>query len=855
MGKTFAMLDEGWRRRDRGTDVVIGFVETHQRPRTETQIRDLPIVPRLRAAPDGTEAAPDGTEMDLDAILARHPEVALVDELGHTNPPGGRHEKRWQDVDALLDAGIDVISTLDIAHLSSLSDTVTRITGTIPAESVPDAFVRGAEQIELVDMSPEALRRRLAHGNIYPPEELDAAHGQSSEVGHSFEIGTLGALRELALLWVADRVDDELASYRLRHDIHERWETKERIVVGLSGAPGGDELLRRAARIAARTHGTVIGVHVRVGDTLARPVPVGLESQRRLLSELGGRYAEVVAVDTAEGLISFAKAENATQLIVGATARSRRAELLHGSLIGRVIRDAAPIDVHIISPEHEGGGIPRLPRPHRPAPVPTRRRNLSVLGGVAGMILLGLALSPLQDSLQLSGALLIFLLAVVAVAALGGLVPAAVATVVGVLTADFLFAPPTHSFRIFRPADVVAIVVFFAASGAISLLVDQLARRGLEVARSRSEAESLARLAGGSVLSGVEALPDLVSQLRETFALDYVAVLAPDDPGTPNAPVRAAPDPDGDSTGWRTVVAAGGSAQPVPPEAATFTVDADRGTVLVLAGHALAAEDSRLLAAFVGQLRLAQERTVLESEAAAAAVLAEANDLRSALLAAVSHDLRTPLASIKAAVTSLLSTEVEWGAEDVRAFCETIDDETDRLTGLVGNLLDMGRLQAGVLPVFLRPVAVEDAVQHALVSLSAPAAVVTVVMPGDLPMVQADSGLLERVLANLISNAQKWSPDTEGARVEAGAAGDHVEIRVVDRGPGIPPEARSDVFLPFQQLGDASRGGPKGVGLGLAVAKGFTEAMGGAMTVEETAGGGTTMVLSVPIAATNGHRA
>ncbi|HML00234.1 MAG TPA: ATP-binding protein, partial [Acidimicrobiales bacterium] len=819
VGKTFAMLDEGWRRRSRGTDVVVGFVEAHGRAKTLAQIRDLPVVPRRTVSYRGQMLE----EMDVDAILARRPAVALVDELAHTNVPGSRNEKRWQDIDELLDAGIDVISTVNVQHLVSVNDVVERITGVVQRETVPDAVVRAADQIELVDMAPEALRRRMAHGNIYAPERIDTA------LANYFRAGNLSALRELALLWVADRVDEELAAYRERHDISAPWETKERIVVALSGAPGGENLLRRAARMAARSNGEVLGVHVRASDGLVRPEPAGLEAQRRLLGELNGRYAEVSGMDEAKALVEFARAENATQLFMGASSRSRLQEVLHGSVINRTIRAAAPIDVHVISsPEQVALGLPPLAQRHRPASVPPRRRNLALVLATAGIVVVGAALSPLHSSLGLPGALLCLLLGVVAVTMVGGAVPAALSTLVAAVTADYFFTPPIHSLRIAHPADIVALVVFCAVAGLVAQLVDRLARRNLQVVRARAETEALARLAGRAVLSGADALPDIVNELRRTFDLESVAILAPD------------------GSRWRTVTAAGAPV-PVAPEQAAFSAELDEGSVLVLTGRPLSAEDTRLLNAFVSQLRMTQERLVLESEAAQAADLAEANSLRSALLAAVSHDLRTPLASIKAAVTSMTSSEVEWSHEDVRGFCKTIEDETDRLTGLVANLLDMGRLQTGILPVALEAVSVEEVVDRALASLSTAAAGVVLNFPGPLPLIRADPGLLERAVANVVANAQKWSPPGTSARIEVGVAGDRVDVRVIDTGPGIPRDRRADVFLPFQQLGDAARDWRRGVGLGLAVAKGFTEAMGGSLDIEDTPGGGTTMVFRLPI--------
>ena len=339
VGKTIAMLGEGRRRHERGTDVVVGFVETHGRPLTQQAIGDLEVIPRKQISYRGAVFE----EMDTDAVLARAPQVALVDELAHTDVPGSRNEKRWQDIEELLAAGITVISTVNVQHLESLNDVVERITGVAQRETVPDAVVRGADQIELVDMSPEALRRRMAHGNIYAAEKVDAA------LAHYFRVGNLAALRELALLWLADRVDEGLSEYRERHSISETWETRERVVVALTGASGGELLIRRGARMAARTHADLVGVHVRTSDGLDAGHQDLLDRHRALLEQLGGRYAEVTGTDIADALVGFAKAENATQLLLGASKRSRWAELMQGSVINRAIRRSGRIDVHVIS--------------------------------------------------------------------------------------------------------------------------------------------------------------------------------------------------------------------------------------------------------------------------------------------------------------------------------------------------------------------------------------------------------------------------------------------------------------------------------------------------------------------------
>ncbi len=340
VGKTYAMLNEGWRRKERGTDVVIGWVQEHGRPHTDAQIRDLEVFPRRTVEYRGQTFE----EMDTEGLLARKPTLVLVDELAHSNVPGSKHPKRWQDVEELLEAGINVISNLNLQHLESLNDVVGRITGVEQRETVPDPFVRSADQIELVDMAPEALRRRMAHGNIYPPERIDTA------LANYFRPGNLIALRELALLWVADRVDEELTDYRERHHIGGPWETRERVLVSVTGAKGSAELIRRAARMAMRTKAELIGVHVRTDDAITQPDPKGWWPTAPSSTTSAGRYVEVVGADVADALVSVARSENATQLIMGATHRSRITELLRGSVINSVIRAAGgSLDVHVIA--------------------------------------------------------------------------------------------------------------------------------------------------------------------------------------------------------------------------------------------------------------------------------------------------------------------------------------------------------------------------------------------------------------------------------------------------------------------------------------------------------------------------
>ena len=524
VGKTYAMLNEGWRRKERGTDVVIGWVEEHGRPQTDAQIRDLPIFPRRTVEYRGQTFE----EMDVAGLIARKPELVLVDELAHTNIPGSGHAKRWEDVADLLDAGINVISTVNLQHLESLNDVVERITGVAQQETVPDRVVRAADQIELVDMAPEALRRRLAHGNVYPPERIDTA------LGNYFRTGNLTALRELALLWVADRVDEELNDYRERHDIAGPWETKERVVVSITGSPG-----QRRAGAAGRPDGHADQGRAgrRARAHRRRPVRTpgteGIGRNRALLDDLGGRYVEVVGADVAPALVQVARAENATQLVLGATHRSRLVEYVRGSVINSVIRAAdGALDVHVIATDgvDDGDGSPNGDRV-RPCPVPrhrrrflsplsARRRLAAVLLGVIGFPLLTVALTSGGGHVDLATALSSYLVLVVAVAATGGVWPGILAAAAGFLLSNYYFAPPVHTFTIADARDVLALVMFLVTAGVVSVLVDLAARRTAAAVQARADARMLARVAGRLVSPEGNPLPGLLEELVVAFRLD-----------------------------------------------------------------------------------------------------------------------------------------------------------------------------------------------------------------------------------------------------------------------------------------------------------------------------------------------
>ena len=553
VGKTYAMLNEGRRRRDRGTDVVVGFIETHGRPRTAEQVGDLEVLPRRLIEYRGSTFE----EMDVDGLLARAPEVALVDELAHTNVPGSRNAKRWQDVEELLVAGIDVISTVNIQHLESVNDVVERITGVAQRETIPDEIVRAADQQELVDMTPHALRRRMAHGNIYPPGKVDAA------LGNYFREGNLGALRELALLWMADRVDESLHEYMQVHDIEGPWETRERVLVGVTGRPEEDEtLIRRASRMATRRGGDLVAVHVVPEDGVADAA--ALEETRTLVRALGGTFHEVVGASVPDALLDVARAENVTQVVLGASDRSRFTELIRGSVINRVIRRSGPIDVHVISSAAPaGGGAPK--RRRALVGLPPARQVAGFALALVGLPLLTLALTAARGSLGLTADVLLYFILVLAIGAVGGIWPAVASAVAASLLLNWFFTPPIHTWTIAEAENLLALVAFVAAAVAVSILVDRAERSRAEAARGRGEAEALARLAG-SLAAEEDPLPTLVRQVVATFGLEGAAVL------TPTA-----------DRGWRVEAATG---EPIAsPDDGDESIDLEDGGVLVLRGQ------------------------------------------------------------------------------------------------------------------------------------------------------------------------------------------------------------------------------------------------------------------------------
>ncbi len=790
------MLDEGARRARRGTRVVLAALDAG-RP-------GLPAVDGLAGS-----VATDATgRIDVPAVLSLDPHVALVDRLAFQ--PAGGGEPHWQSVERLLAAGVDVVSTLDLGEIESLAAVVAGVAGVGADATVPDDFLRSAGQVQLVDITPDALRRRLAHGRIVPPERLDAT------MAHRYRADVLAALRQLSLTWMTERATAELEATRSRLSAP-AGEARERVVVAISGR-GSDASVRRAARLAAAPGASLVGVHVVAGD--AEPGP-SLERHRTLLTDLGGTYRELVADDVALALAEFAEAERATQVVVGRRDRSMDAR----SVTSRLIRRLHATDVHVV---HD----PVTRRPVRlatPARQPRPRRAVLagwVLAVVAPVVLTAL-LTLARRHVAVGTALLADLCVVMVVAALGGLAPGLIASALGFVLTNWYLTPPLHTLNIRASQNVVALGVFVLITVVISVLVDRTMHRTREATLASAQAGALARSAA-TLVGSADPLPELLDQLRAAFALDAASVLQRD---------------DANPAGWWPAHVSGEPALLSPDEGWSVDLAADGSLRLVISDNVLRPDQIDVLRGFADQLAVAMESRRLREDAAQADLLVEANALRAAMLQAVSHDFRTPLATIRAAATGLMQQGVDFDQADRLQLLGEIDASAERLDRMVGNLLDMTRLQAGAVELRLEAVALEEVVAAALAATPAGARRAQVDVPESLPLVRADAGLLERALANVISNAQAWSPADQPIRIEASRVGDGVSLVVVDQGPGIPVAQRQRIFEPFHRVGDRSH--DAGAGLGLAIARGFLEAMGGSIHVEDTPGGGTTMVLSL----------
>ena len=829
VGKTYEMLSSARRRKAEGVDVVVGLAETHGRAETEAQLAGLEVVPRRKVEYKGRTLE----EMDLDAILKRRPALVLVDELAHTNAEGSRHPKRYLDVEELLTAGIDVYSTMNVQHVESLNDVVARITRIRVRETVPDRVVDAADEVELVDLTPADLMARLREGKVYVREHAQRA------LRHYFSPGNLTALRELALRRTAERVDDQMLSYMREHAITGPWAAGERVVVCLDPSPGAANAVRAAKRTADGLEAELIALYVETDRhaTLSEVEHTRLAETMRLAAQLGAEVVTVPGRSVVEEILAFARARNATRVVVGKSQRSRWFELRHGSVVDQLVRSGSGLAIEVApsgdAPAPSGPTdwlftVPLTPGPYLEGALTT-----------AVATALGKAIDA---SIVVPNVSLVFVVPVLVAAARHGLVPSLWVAGLSVLSFNFFFLPPLYEFTIADPANAVALVLLMFVAIAASALA---ARTRSQTEAARREARTTAELyAFSRKIAGVIELYDLlwivVTHLARLLNAEVVMLMPEDGRLAP----RAAFPPDSEfsdadlaaarwswdadhPTGRGTDTLPGGRWLFVPIRTSRSAVGVI-GVLSLKKGHELGASERRLLEAVGNQAAIAIERLTLADDIDQARLGAERERLRSAMLTSVSHDLRTPLASIIGALSGLKSYRDRYDEQTRDELLGTALSEAERLDRFVGNLLDMTRLDAGAIAPKREAVDAGDLVSTALrraMPILKDKVVVPVVPPG-LPPLSLDFVLAEQVLFNLLDNAAKYSPAGGRIEVEARPVAGAVEIVVRDEGPGIPADALDRLFHKFYRAdaGDRQRAG---TGLGLAIAKGFVEALGG----------------------------
>ena len=867
VGKTYAMLTSARAKQADGVDIVVGVVETHGRAETQALLAGLEAIPRRRIAYKGRVLE----EMDLDAILARRPELVLVDELAHTNAPESRHPKRYLDVEELLAAGIDVYTTVNIQHVESLNDIVAQITRIRVRETVPDGVIDRADDIEVVDITPDDLTQRLRDGKVYVRETASRA------LAHYFSAGNLTALRELALRAAAARVDAQLLNHMRANAIAGPWAAGERVLVCVGEDPAAAGLVRYAKRLADRLHApwTALTIETRRSAELSEEARDRVADSLRLAARLGGEALTLPGGGQAiaEDLLAYARAQNVTQIVIGKSGRSRWFEILHGSVVHELVRAAGAISVHVIAGEEAAGPAPAEAVHTRPEP---RRRDLlpywAALLAIAAAFGIVKLIQPLVGIESLD---LVFLTAIVGVAIRFGLFPSLVAVAAGSLVYNFFFLPPTYTLTIADPTNVSALLLFAVVAVLVSNLAAQV--RGQALAAQARARTTEALYAFSRKLAGVSTLDDVLWATAYQLAsqLDAQVVLLLPDPEA-GITVRAGYPPE-DSLepadiaaakwAYENNHAAGRGADTLPGARRLFMpLRTARGSVGVVGldaerpGPLLTPEQRRLFDALADQAAVAIERVNLVEDVEAAARAAEADRLRQALLSSISHDLRTPLAAIVGAAGALRDFAADLDAAGRAELLGTILSESDRLNRFIANLLDMTRLEAGAITPARAPHDLAEIVGSALQRAGRLLADhrVTIDLGDDLPMAEIDPVLFEQVLFNLLDNAAKYAPEGSTVRIEAGptAAGD-TAIRVIDEGEGIPSDELERVFDRFHRIGKGDRV-RAGTGLGLAVCRGFVEAMGGSIVAGNRAdrpGAVFTVTLPAPARRRAGHAA
>lgn len=858
VGKTYAMLEAARERQAEGIDVVVGYAETHGRKETEMLLVGLEIIPRRPVAYRGTTLY----EFDIDAALARHPELILIDELAHTNAPGSRHAKRWQDVTDLLDAGITVYTTLNVQHLESLNDIVAQITGVLVRETLPDSILEQADEVEIIDLSPEDLLQRLREGKVYVPQQAEQA------ARNFFRKGNLIALRELALRHIADRVDAQMEDYRRDHAIREPWPATMRILVGISSGPTAARLVRAARRMATALRASWIVAYVETPNTLRRS-----EAERdqliqtlRLAEQLGAETLTLSGSNAADTLLAYARERNISKIVIGKPEQPRWRDLLFGSVADNLIRRSGVIDISILSGDF-GDTETRL----HTVLTPSSSWQGYLWAPAIVLASTGLTLLIDQGDLGEANLIMIYLLGVLAVALRGGRGPSVMATVLSVIAFNFFFVEPRYSFAVSDTRYLITFAVMLLVGLVVSTLMVRF-RWQANAARTR-ERRTAALYALSRELANTRELVSLlyvaVQHIHAIFDSQVVVLLPVGDGRI---------QPWGMISGWARLVATQQVFAPNPSEQAVAQWVFDHHTLAGLGTHTLpsseavylpllgaqrtvgvlgvrpddarrlrAPEQLHLLETFANQIALAIERAQLADEAQQAQIQIATERLRNSLLSSVSHDLRTPLATITGAASSLLTAAPTLEPNARHELAQAIYSEAERLSRLVSNLLEMTRLEAGIIQLQKEWQPIEELVGAALNRLDAQLnqrALSTQLAP-DLPLIAIDGVLIEQVLINLIENVIKHTPAGSPIEISAIAHADGVLISIADRGPGLPPGDEQRIFEKFYR--SPSVGMSRGVGLGLTICKGIVEAHGGRIWAENRPGGGTVVRFSLPV--------
>jgi two-component system sensor histidine kinase KdpD len=846
VGKTYAMLEAAHQRKEQDVDVVVGYIETHKRIETEELLEGLEVLPR-RQVEYHNVALP---EMDVDEVLKRRPALVLVDEFAHTNAPGSRHLKRYLDVEEILDAGIDVYTTLNIQHLESLNDIVAQVTGVIVRETVPDRVIDVASEIEVIDLPPDELLMRLQEGKVYIPEQAARA------IRDFFRKGNLTALREMSLRRAAARVDDQMRLYMQARAIPGPWAAAERLLVCISTSPLAEKLIRNTRRLADELNAEWFAVYVEIAskpeNNPANRERIGRTLQ--LAEELGAKTLTLAGRSIHEAVLDFAHKNNITKVVVGKPLKPRWQEMLRGSIVDQLVYASGDIDVYVISAQVESPNpiVPANWQPHRPL-----RRYLLSFGLVAVSTILGLSV---RGDLEPTNLVMLYLASVVISAIFLGRGPSLLAAITGVLAFDFFLIPPYLTFAVSDTQYLLTFIVLFVISLVISSLTARVREQAEAAFQRESQTSALYNLSRdlASATDLQQVVKTIIQQVEQAFGRQaavflpenkQILVFATSQNYFPDANELAVAtwayehnEPAG--RGTDTLPAASLRCQPLKTA---------NGIVGVLgvhpreAGKFLTPEQRQMLSAFASQAALAIERASLAEQARQAELLQAAEKLQTALLNSISHDLRTPLVSITGALTSLDEQADSLNEEYRRSLIVTAREEADRLNRLVGNLLSMTRIESGAIKLHYEPGDFQDVIGTALEQLGRRVAEheIKVSVPDDFPLIPLDFTLIVQVVVNLLENAVKYSPKGSLIEVAASLVSDKARLQVTDRGVGIPPEDLARVFDKFYRVQRPES--VSGTGLGLSISKGIVEAHHGFIYARGRDGGGTIVSVELPL--------